>query len=234
MLLPLQYKPSVNSEDYNTQKSNCAVNAMVICVGNAVVGGSGKTPACLALAKKFKNVAFILRGYKGSLNNSIKFNSPSGTYTEQLTPGMYNVVELRTSLNTLLNQYDAGSFNVTFSYITGKITIQTISAGSYFTFHNVNNSLREILGYADTSLNYGVGYHEADYIINLVNKPYFIYISEFGLQGWFGPSESPKPYCFFVPMNSNKLDINSYIPEDETQIISFNRKNYMKNSMSII
>lgn len=48
------------------------VNAKVICVGNAVVGGSGKTPTCIALAKKYKKVAFISRGYKGSLSNSRK------------------------------------------------------------------------------------------------------------------------------------------------------------------
>lgn len=35
----------------------------VVSVGNLVVGGSGKTPVTIALAKKEKNVAIVLRGY---------------------------------------------------------------------------------------------------------------------------------------------------------------------------
>lgn len=38
-----------------------------ICIGNIVVGGSGKTPICIvlceALSKKFKNICFITKGY---------------------------------------------------------------------------------------------------------------------------------------------------------------------------
>ncbi|MFI4983732.1 MAG: tetraacyldisaccharide 4'-kinase [Rickettsiales bacterium] len=48
------------------------VNAKVICVGNVVIGGSGKTPLCIALAKEHKKVAFISRGYKGALSNPVK------------------------------------------------------------------------------------------------------------------------------------------------------------------
>jgi tetraacyldisaccharide 4'-kinase len=44
--------------------------AKVICVGNCVIGGSGKTPTCIALHKllhkKYK-IAFISRGYKARL-----------------------------------------------------------------------------------------------------------------------------------------------------------------------
>lgn len=35
----------------------------IISIGNLVVGGSGKTPIVIKLAKKYKNVAVILRGY---------------------------------------------------------------------------------------------------------------------------------------------------------------------------
>lgn len=48
------------------------VNAKVICIGNAVIGGSGKTPVAIAIAKQIikrgHRVAFISRGYKGSLS----------------------------------------------------------------------------------------------------------------------------------------------------------------------
>lgn len=43
------------------------VDALVICVGNAIAGGSGKTPFCIALAQKLKDrglsVAFVSKGY---------------------------------------------------------------------------------------------------------------------------------------------------------------------------
>ncbi len=38
-------------------------NIPIISVGNLIVGGSGKTPFTIALAKKLENVAIILRGY---------------------------------------------------------------------------------------------------------------------------------------------------------------------------
>ncbi len=40
----------------------------VICVGNATVGGAGKTPICLFIAEilQQKNIAFLSRGYKAS------------------------------------------------------------------------------------------------------------------------------------------------------------------------
>lgn len=36
----------------------------VISIGNLTVGGNGKTPFCISLAKRYKNSAIILRGYK--------------------------------------------------------------------------------------------------------------------------------------------------------------------------
>jgi tetraacyldisaccharide 4'-kinase len=49
------------------------VNAKVVCIGNVNIGGGGKTPLCLALAELFaqydKKIAFISRGYKGSLSS---------------------------------------------------------------------------------------------------------------------------------------------------------------------
>ena len=56
------------------------VDAYVICIGNLTVGGSGKTPLAAGLAKQLitqnKKVAFISRGYKGSLssNKALKVN----------------------------------------------------------------------------------------------------------------------------------------------------------------
>ncbi len=48
------------------------VDAKVICVGNITVGGAGKTPFCIALGKKYMRkgeaIAFLSRGYRGSLS----------------------------------------------------------------------------------------------------------------------------------------------------------------------
>jgi len=45
----------------------------VICVGNIAVGGTGKTPACIALATRFqdKKIAFLTRGYGGRQRNPV-------------------------------------------------------------------------------------------------------------------------------------------------------------------
>lgn len=65
-----------------------SVDAYVICIGNLTVGGSGKTPLAAGLAKQLiaqnKKVAFISRGYKGSLSskNALKVNYNKHTSTE--------------------------------------------------------------------------------------------------------------------------------------------------------
>jgi len=65
------------------QKHKVAVP--VVCVGNAVVGGSGKTPVTLAIGEylksKGKNVHFLCYGYKGDLtqHNAVKVE-PHYTY----------------------------------------------------------------------------------------------------------------------------------------------------------
>ena len=39
-------------------------NIPIISIGNLIIGGSGKTPLTIALAKKYSNATIILRGYK--------------------------------------------------------------------------------------------------------------------------------------------------------------------------
>jgi tetraacyldisaccharide 4'-kinase len=57
----------------NTRKTAYKSTIPVICVGNAVAGGSGKTPSALALHAILQNnniksnPAFLTRGYKGSI-----------------------------------------------------------------------------------------------------------------------------------------------------------------------
>lgn len=56
----------------------------LICVGNAVAGGSGKTPTCIALKNLIgtDKTAFLTRGYKGSINNTMIVNNISHSHEE--------------------------------------------------------------------------------------------------------------------------------------------------------
>lgn len=60
------------------------VNAKVICVGNVIVGGAGKTPLVQHLVKKNKDCAIILRGYGGRLSgrNVVKVDPKKHTHLQ--------------------------------------------------------------------------------------------------------------------------------------------------------
>lgn len=55
--------------DYNIKKSEKVEGVEIICIGNVVVGGTGKTPAVQYMVKKYlnenKKVGILSRGYKG-------------------------------------------------------------------------------------------------------------------------------------------------------------------------
>ena len=44
-------------------KNKVSFSIPIVSIGNLTVGGNGKTPFCIALAKEYENVAIILRGY---------------------------------------------------------------------------------------------------------------------------------------------------------------------------
>lgn len=44
-------------------KKRISFSVPIISIGNLTIGGNGKTPFCIALAKEYTNVAIILRGY---------------------------------------------------------------------------------------------------------------------------------------------------------------------------
>ena len=61
--------------DWNILKSKKVDGVGVICIGNIVVGGSGKTPAVQYFCKKYlaegKKVGILSRGYKGKRENDL-------------------------------------------------------------------------------------------------------------------------------------------------------------------
>lgn len=65
LLLPLSflYCAVVLWKRYWGGKHQRSFNIPIISIGNLTVGGNGKTPFCIALAKEYKDVGVILRGY---------------------------------------------------------------------------------------------------------------------------------------------------------------------------
>ncbi len=65
LLLPLTaiYCSIVLFKRFQGEKNKFVSSVPIISIGNLTVGGNGKTPFCIALATKFKDVAIILRGY---------------------------------------------------------------------------------------------------------------------------------------------------------------------------
>lgn len=65
LLLPLSaiYCAIVLSKRFWGKKRKLYFTIPIVSIGNLTVGGNGKTPFCIALAKDYTNVAVVLRGY---------------------------------------------------------------------------------------------------------------------------------------------------------------------------
>jgi len=84
LLVPMAHLYSLFSMFFFQIQSPKSVNAKVICVGNIVVGGGGKTPIVQSLIKKHSKtskVAVILRGYKGALSSNIPIKVDAKKHT---------------------------------------------------------------------------------------------------------------------------------------------------------
>ncbi len=69
----------------------------IISIGNLIVGGSGKTPITIALAKKYKNSAVVLRGY-GRESQGLVVVSSSGKIICSVKESGDEAMELALSL----------------------------------------------------------------------------------------------------------------------------------------
>lgn len=74
LLIPVSVLWSLITQIRLKSKSKKIANTFVICVGNIVVGGSGKTPFTIYLARKLKEKGFkvgiLSRGYKSKINKT--------------------------------------------------------------------------------------------------------------------------------------------------------------------
>ncbi len=83
--LPLSYIFHLSYLIYFKIKREIKINTPVLCVGNIVIGGSGKTPIAIKLrkilSKKFSNIFVLTRGYKGLKKGPLIIKKKS-TFTE--------------------------------------------------------------------------------------------------------------------------------------------------------
>ena len=65
LLLPLSalYCCVVKWKRFQGEREKISFKIPIISIGNLTIGGNGKTPFCIALAKEYDDVAIILRGY---------------------------------------------------------------------------------------------------------------------------------------------------------------------------
>ena len=96
LLTPLSYLYIIIFKLYKITSKELKVNIPVICVGNATVGGAGKTPIVIEIRRilqsHFKKIFVLTRGYKGkakgpilvdSSQNFLKFGDESLLHAQQ-------------------------------------------------------------------------------------------------------------------------------------------------------
>ncbi|MBL4616528.1 MAG: tetraacyldisaccharide 4'-kinase [Robiginitomaculum sp.] len=85
LLTPLSWIYSTIAKNRYEKVQPTKLSVPVICVGNITLGGSGKTPLAMTIAKALlaegKNPAFISRGYGGSIKNPTKVDPTIHSYT---------------------------------------------------------------------------------------------------------------------------------------------------------
>ncbi len=76
LLSPLSYLYAFAGNLRHKTATVYRCNVPVVCIGNLVAGGTGKTPVALSLGKYLKsqgvNVHYLSRGYGGKLGGPIK------------------------------------------------------------------------------------------------------------------------------------------------------------------
>ncbi len=79
LLIPFSYFYYFSHILVSKIKKEIKIEIPVICVGNAVVGGSGKTPVVIELRKilkkKFSNIFVLTRGYSGQNKGPLVVNN---------------------------------------------------------------------------------------------------------------------------------------------------------------
>ncbi len=96
LLIPVSYLYIIILKFYKIISKEHKINTPIICVGNATMGGAGKTPLVIKIRKTlrshFKHIFILTRGYKGqvkgpilvdSTDNFLKFGDESLLHAKQ-------------------------------------------------------------------------------------------------------------------------------------------------------
>ncbi|MFL2661054.1 MAG: tetraacyldisaccharide 4'-kinase [Alphaproteobacteria bacterium] len=79
LLTPLSYLYIIALKLYKIIRKEQVIITPIICVGNATLGGAGKTPVAIEIRKTlqgyFKNIFVLTRGYKGKVKGPILVDS---------------------------------------------------------------------------------------------------------------------------------------------------------------
>lgn len=87
-LKPISFLYQAGHQINQSRKTPFKADIPVICVGNAVVGGSGKTPTAIALKKLIHTtysdlkIYFLTRGYKGNMRSAILVDDHMHTHID--------------------------------------------------------------------------------------------------------------------------------------------------------
>ncbi len=72
LLSPLGWLYGLGTKIRRACGTSLKMQRPIICVGNLVAGGSGKTPVVINLAKRLRNAHIVSRGYGGSFQGTLK------------------------------------------------------------------------------------------------------------------------------------------------------------------
>jgi len=172
----------------------------------------------LGVLSKFDKIALLAASIPNTLynvtavNNTIYWNDGSAR-TATVPAGYYNATELAIAMNTAMDLVGtAGPFTVTFSPITGKMTIGGTNAFT-LTTGNATNAIWPATGFSTGATGtYSTGF-VGNQLVDLNSVPaLFVNIGEAGNP--VVTTHNGRRFTFVVPVNNELGGAITYAPED--------------------
>ncbi len=158
-----------------------------------------------------------------SYNNVLSWNDGS-LKTITVPPGAYNINQLVTEIQTLMNSVSSG-YTVTYNQIQFTVTI---TGGAAFSLMMAVSSIAHILGFSSVNITGASSYTGTNVIA--LNAPINLYIivSNFGTSGWTskGIGYTYKVSVTVTGGNLTYNEINSFYPQCITLPIPTGTKNF--------
>lgn len=162
-----------------------------------------------------ENIQIFNTAYTINNNNNKLYwtDSASVTHISTLTNGNYSATSLCEHVETILNADNTGAntYTVTFSIITGKITITNSASNFSLTFYtNTLNSCAYVLGFNDENKTSALTY-TGDNVVNLNTKYYTVHTDLLNTNNTH-QSDQINSIIAIVPNNVNFGDCICYSP----------------------